>query len=138
MHACIGSLQLPDEIPNNDVPTTNNSISLGFPTFASLPFVRDMNDQDNAADGDVLMNCQNSLKPSPSPHQEFDSPGLKTGRPDSVTCSQLPPKKLYTDDIPVLDPFPGYYGFDFYHPLCEDAYEATETKPSTAYFVSSS
>ncbi|VDL94018.1 unnamed protein product [Schistocephalus solidus] len=116
------------------VPTSSNSIPLGFSAFGSMPFVRDMNEQDSTSDGDVLMNCQNSLKLSPSPHQEFDSPGLKAGRPDSVTCAQLPPKKLYTDDIPVLDPFPGYYGFDFYHPLCEDAYEATETKPSTAYF----
>lgn len=34
------------------------------------------------------------------------------------------------------DPFPGYYGFDLYRPLCEDAYDSIETKPSTAYFVS--
>uniref|UniRef100_A0A5K3FH02 P53 domain-containing protein n=1 Tax=Mesocestoides corti TaxID=53468 RepID=A0A5K3FH02_MESCO len=47
---------------------------------------------------------------------------------------QPPPKKLFSDDIPVLDPFPGYYGFDLYHPLCEDAYDSMETKPSTAYF----
>ncbi|CAL8071949.1 unnamed protein product [Calicophoron daubneyi] len=46
----------------------------------------------------------------------------------------MPPKKLTSDDIPVLDSFPGYYGFDLYRPLCGDTYEATETKPSTAFF----
>ncbi|VDO04691.1 unnamed protein product [Rodentolepis nana] len=51
-----------------------------------------------------------------------------------VVDHQPPPKKLFSDDIPVLDPFPGYYGFDLYRPLCEDAYDSIETKPSTAYF----
>lgn len=32
--------------------------------------------------------------------------------------------------------FPGFYGFDLYRPLCGDTYEASETKPSTAFFVS--
>ncbi|XP_018646356.1 hypothetical protein Smp_181780, partial [Schistosoma mansoni] len=30
--------------------------------------------------------------------------------------------------------FPGFYGFDLYRPLCGDTYEASETKPSTAFF----
>ncbi|VEL27139.1 unnamed protein product [Protopolystoma xenopodis] len=57
-------------------------------------------------------------------------------RSDTETDFAPPPKKIYTNDIPVLDTFPGYYGFSLYHLLCEEAYEGQETKPSTAFFVS--
>ncbi|KAF8571139.1 hypothetical protein P879_00315 [Paragonimus westermani] len=69
-----------------------------------------------------------------SPTVYTDPESNATLRVEPVMDTAMPPKKLTSDDIPVLDSFPGYYGFDLYRPLCGDAYEATETKPSTAYF----
>ncbi|THD27310.1 Cellular tumor antigen p53 [Fasciola hepatica] len=75
---------------------------------------------------------QSGFNVSPSAMTELDSVGPI--RQDSGVDTSMPPKKLYSDDIPVLDSFPGFYGFDLFRPLCGDTYEAAETKPSTSFF----
>ncbi|KAG5447148.1 Cellular tumor antigen p53, variant 2 [Clonorchis sinensis] len=69
---------------------------------------------------------------SPNGYTDLESAGPV--RADAMGDTAHPPKKLTSDDIPVLDSFPGYYGFDLYRPLCGDTYEASDTKPSTAFF----
>ncbi|KAL3313717.1 Tumor protein 63 [Cichlidogyrus casuarinus] len=45
-----------------------------------------------------------------------------------------PPKKLYTDDIPVLDSFEGLYGFDLLRPTSEETQDGDSSKPNTACY----
>ncbi|KAL5964436.1 Cellular tumor antigen p53, partial [Taenia solium] len=87
----------------------------------------------NSGDGSGASGPLMNVKMSPGGGSGSGS-GEMEGKMSFVVDHQPPPKKLFSDDIPVLDPFPGYYGFDLYRPLCEDAYDSVETKPSTAYF----
>ncbi|KAH8852301.1 Cellular tumor antigen p53 [Schistosoma japonicum] len=87
----------------------------------------------------TMYGTQHRFKISPNTYHDVENGNnLSTmsisTRPDTDVDSAFPPKKLYTDDIPVLESFPGFYGFDLYRPLCGDTYEASETKPSTAFF----
>ncbi|CAH8481837.1 unnamed protein product [Heterobilharzia americana] len=89
----------------------------------------------------TIYGTQHRFKISPNAYHDLENGNNSTTittssctRLDNDVDSTFPPRKLYTDDIPVLDSFPGYYGFDLYRPLCGDTYEASETKPSTAFF----
>ncbi|CAH8463832.1 Tumor protein 63 [Schistosoma haematobium] len=87
----------------------------------------------------TMYGTQHRFKISPNTYHDLENGNSLTTtsigpRPDTDLDSAFPPKKLYTDDIPVLESFPGFYGFDLYRPLCGDTYEASETKPSTAFF----
>ncbi|CAH8834418.1 unnamed protein product [Trichobilharzia szidati] len=130
----------------NNVCNNVNELSTTADCTTTMDTMNTMNSNSTCASPNgstlTMYGTQHRFKISPNAYHDLENGNNSvtmnnsnnSTRPDADADSAFPPKKLYTDDIPVLDSFPGYYGFDLYRPLCGDTYEASETKPSTAFF----